>query len=169
MGVVYTSTLAAQNSSPASFSSVPPQPQFYPPHLRNGSKIFSTSSLLATLETNGTFVQLRTFLATQDSTSQRETPAIRTHSLHPLLSLREHSKEMGQWHKSEFLPLQRPREEDVKFQVSPENIARQTLSHGTGREGERRGQGMGLYSWSWIAILTLILKCKVGLEMWHSW
>lgn len=53
---------------------------------------------------------------------------------------------MGQWHTSELLALQRPREEDVKFQVSPENKARQTLSHGTGREGERRGQGMGLYT-----------------------
>lgn len=76
---------------------------------------------------------------------------------------------MGQWHTSELLALQRPREEDVKFEVSPENIVRHTLSHGTGREGERSGQGMGLYSWFWIAILTLILKCKVGLEMWHSW
>lgn len=123
MEEVYGSRPAAQNSSPASFSSVPPPSlSFTPPHLRNGSKIFSTSSLLATLETNGTFVQLRTFLATQDSTSQRETPAIRTLSLHPVLSLRrEHSKgkkEMGQWHMSELLALQRPREEDVKFEVS---------------------------------------------------
>lgn len=76
---------------------------------------------------------------------------------------------MGHWHTSELLALQRPREEDVKFEVSPENIVRHTLSQGTGREGERSGQGMGLYSRFWIAILTLILKCKVGLEMWHSW
>lgn len=69
---------------------------------------------------------------------------------------------MGQWHTSELLALQRPREEDVKFEVSN----RPCLMEQGGREKEG-GREWGLYACSWFAVLIPILKCKAGLEMCH--
>lgn len=65
---------------------------------------------------------------------------------------------MGQWHTSELLALQRPREEDVKFEVSPENIVRHTLSQGTGREGERK-------KWAGNGLILLVLDCNIDINI----